>query len=174
MKSVRALSLASTCCLVVSSAAALLTSANRSAWAQFPPPPGGANGCAAFLCFGGKFAEVIALRTWRRRRLCPCQAVGRGQGAESHGQTGGPIKGPTMRQRARAFHEIALSRPRRSGPRLALDRRLVTLPEIPASLKARQIRRQRGKAPANRPVRRCGLRSKTRWRSVNQLNTRGG
>jgi len=48
MKSVRALSLASTCCLVVSSAAALLTSANRSAWAQFPPPPGGASQCNDF------------------------------------------------------------------------------------------------------------------------------
>jgi hypothetical protein len=41
MKSARALSLASTCCLVVSLAAALSTSANRSAWAQFPAPPGG-------------------------------------------------------------------------------------------------------------------------------------
>jgi len=48
MKSVRALSLASTCCLVVSSAAVLLTSANRSAWAQFPPPPGGASQCNDF------------------------------------------------------------------------------------------------------------------------------
>jgi hypothetical protein len=48
MKSVRALSLASTCCLVFSSAAALLTSANRSAWAQFPPPPGGAPQCSEF------------------------------------------------------------------------------------------------------------------------------
>jgi len=40
MKSARAPSLASTCCLVVSLATALLTSANRSAWAQFPAPPG--------------------------------------------------------------------------------------------------------------------------------------
>jgi len=44
MKSARAPSLASTCCLVVSLATALLTSANRSAWAQFPAPPGAAPG----------------------------------------------------------------------------------------------------------------------------------
>jgi hypothetical protein len=40
MKSARAMSLASTCCLVVSLALELTTFANRSAWAQFPTPPG--------------------------------------------------------------------------------------------------------------------------------------
>ncbi|MFZ0987766.1 MAG: hypothetical protein WAN27_08560, partial [Xanthobacteraceae bacterium] len=45
MKSARALSLGSTSCLIVSLAIcvdlALCTIANRSAWAQFPAPPGG-------------------------------------------------------------------------------------------------------------------------------------
>jgi hypothetical protein len=48
MNSARALSLASTCCLAVSLAAALSTSANRSAWAQFPAPPGAAAQCNDF------------------------------------------------------------------------------------------------------------------------------
>jgi hypothetical protein len=48
MKSARALSLGSTCCLVVCLAAAISTSVNRSAWAQFPAPPGGAPQCNDF------------------------------------------------------------------------------------------------------------------------------
>jgi hypothetical protein len=41
MKSARALSLGSASCLAVSLALALCTFATRSAWAQFPAPPGG-------------------------------------------------------------------------------------------------------------------------------------
>ena len=40
MKSARALSLGSTSCLAVCLGLALCTFTNRSAWAQFPPPPG--------------------------------------------------------------------------------------------------------------------------------------
>jgi hypothetical protein len=98
-----------------------------------------ADGLTALLCFGGKLAEIIADRG--RRKLRPRGAVGCGQGAESHGQTGGPIKGRTMRQRARAFHKTALSPTPSLWPATHSRRQLVTLPEIPASLKARQIRR---------------------------------
>jgi hypothetical protein len=62
MKSARALSLASTSCLAVCLAIcldlALCTFTNRSAWAQFPPPPGGTAPPGGTHC--GDFAKLTA------------------------------------------------------------------------------------------------------------------
>jgi hypothetical protein len=62
MKSARALSLASTSCLAVCLAIcldlALCTFTNRSAWAQFPPPPGGTAPPGGTQC--GDFAKLTA------------------------------------------------------------------------------------------------------------------
>jgi hypothetical protein len=58
MKSARALSLASTSCLAVCLGLALCTFTNRSAWAQFPPPPGGTAPPGGTQC--GDFAKLTA------------------------------------------------------------------------------------------------------------------
>ena len=62
MKSARALSLALASCLIVSlaicAALALCTIANRSAWAQFPAPPGGPPGGVQCNDFGKLTAEA--------------------------------------------------------------------------------------------------------------------
>ncbi len=58
MKSARALSLGSTSCLAVCLGLALCTFTNRSAWAQFPAPPGATAPPGGTQC--GDFAKLTA------------------------------------------------------------------------------------------------------------------